>query len=261
MTNAASAARPAPRSFRRAKLVAFVLVGLVALLYALFPGQRASLALTIATGVGRQAVQARIDEVETKAIRKGPLSADDREFLSDFYGTLATGAKLSIVVGQTGRLMDHYLTGSGSDYRLAPSIFNQNDKVRAQMALLRKRLAASPCRADSATSPTFYMPDSSKLDSVFGLYNGLVRLEQSTPASGACVLHWRPEVPWFWPSYASLTKKYGTLHGESFPLPNLQSILFGRKRSLFVDNGLGEYLAQVGLAKPFLAFAEWEEPR
>lgn len=32
-----------------------------------------------------------------------------------------------------------------------------------------------------------------------------------------------------------------------------------REHSLFVDNGLGEYLVQLGLAKSFLAFAEWDE--
>ena len=65
--------------------------------------------------------------------------------------------------------------------------------------------------------------------------------------------------PEIWPSYASLKQKYGDYHAESFPLPNLKSIVFGRQYALFVDNGLGEHLSRVGLAKPFLAFAEWEE--
>jgi hypothetical protein len=68
-------------------------------------------------------------------------------------------------------------------------------------------------------------------------------------------------VPWGWPSYASLKTKYGDAHAESFPLPNLKSALFGREHSLVVDNGLGEYLVQLGLAKPFLAFSEWDEGR
>jgi hypothetical protein len=86
-----------------------------------------------------------------------------------------------------------------------------------------------------------------------------VRLTRSVAPNRTCLLHWRAEVPWLWPSYASLRKKYGTPHAESFPLPNLESVLFGQKYALFVDNGLGEYLAEVGLAKPFLAFAEWDE--
>ncbi|HWZ93366.1 MAG TPA: hypothetical protein VNW92_31115 [Polyangiaceae bacterium] len=236
------------------------LVCLTAALFWLFPGQRLALAFTLATGVRRVTVQRRINAIETQAIGHASLSTDDRAFLSDFYGTLATGAKLSIVVGQTGRLMDHYLAGSGSDYRLDAEIFSQNDKVQAQMSRLRKQAAAAPCTAGAPlASPTFYMPDKSKIDSVFGLYNGLVRLTRSPAVGGTCALHWRAEVPWFWPSYASLQQKYGTPHGESFPLPNLQSILFGQPHALFVDNGLGEYLAEIGLAKPFLAFAEWDE--
>jgi hypothetical protein len=250
----------AARRSRCAKVGLLFAVGLIGLLLFLFPGQRLGMAFTIATGVRRQALQRRIDEVETNAIQHAALTADDRAFLSDFYGTLATGAKLTLVVGQTGRLMDHYLAGSGNDYHLDSDIFSQNDKVRAQMATLRARAGSGTCRAGaSLSSPTFYMPDASKLDSVFGLYNGVLHLSRSPTANGSCALHWRAEVPWFWPSYASLEQKYGSPHGESFPLPNLQSILFGRDHSLFVDNGLGEYLAQVGLAKPFLAFSEWDE--
>jgi hypothetical protein len=37
------------------------------------------------------------------------------------------------------------------------------------------------------------------------------------------------------------------------------SLVLGRRHALFVDNGLGEYLVQLGLAKPFVAYAEWDE--
>jgi hypothetical protein len=102
------------------------------------------------------------------------------------------------------------------------------------------------------------MPHRSNLDSVFGLYHGKLHVTQQKRAD-ACSLRWRAEVPWVWPSYASLRKKYGTPHGESFPIPNLKSLLFGREHSLFVDNGLGYHLEEVGLAKSFLAFSEWSE--
>ena len=67
-------------------------------------------------------------------------------------------------------------------------------------------------------------------------------------------------VPWVWPSYASLQAKYGNPHAESFPLPSLRSLVLGRHHALYVDNGLGQYLEQLGLAKSFLAFAEWTDP-
>jgi len=235
------------------------LVGLVGLLYA-FPGDRLGLAFTIATGMGRDGLQHRIDLLEERAVKQQHFSAADLAFLRDFYGTLATGGKLAIVARQTGRMMDHYLAGSGDDYRLEPEIFTSNEKVQRQVAQLRKRASALPCvQGRRLSSGTFYMPDASNVDSVFGLYWGRVHATQERAASGACVLHWRAEVPWVWPSYASLQQKYGNPHAESFPLPSLRAVLFGRQQSLFVDNGLGHHLEELGLAKSFLAFAEWSD--
>jgi len=234
------------------------LVCLVAVTCWLFPGRRLELAFTLATGVGTPALQSHIDALEDKAIRGEPFRAEERELLSDFYRTLATGAKLSLLVAQTGHLMDHYLDGSGKDFELGPDIFRDNAKVQGQLAVLRQRLGHG-CQAAHLASPTFYMPDKSKVDSVFGLYHGRVLLRQEPGSAGVCVRHVRAEVPWFWPSYASLRQKYGSEHAESFPLPNAQSLLFGRKLALYVDNGLGQYLVELGLAKPFLAYAEWDE--
>ncbi len=246
------------RRIRRSLVVASIAVlGIALVLFALFPG-RLGMAITIGTGIGTRALQERIDGLEGKAIRGAAFSQDDKEFLADFYRTLGTGAKLSVLVRQTGRLMDHYLDGSGADYQLEPEIFSENAKVQRQMSLLRKRALTVPCAERHYASPTFYMPDVSKVDSVFGLYHGRVLLTGIESADGTCTLRWRAEVPWIWPSYASLKKKYGDYHAESFPLPNLKCI-FGRQHALYVDNGLGEYLVHLGLAKPFLAFAEWEE--
>ena len=66
-------------------------------------------------------------------------------------------------------------------------------------------------------------------------------------------------MPWGWPSYPSLRKKYGNPHAESFPLPNLKSLALGRKHALFIDKGLGHHLEELGLAKSFVAFAQWSE--
>lgn len=247
------------RRIRRRWYVLVAMALVVAALWRQFPGPRFGLAFTLATGIGRDALQQRIDGLEDAAIRRAPMTAQDRQFLSDFYRTLASGGKLVILARQTGRMMDHYLDGSGRDYRLDSTIFTGNAKVRAQMALLDKRLAGLPCLdGQRVSSATFYMPDRSQTDSVFGLYYGRVHLTQNKTADG-CRHHWRAEVPWVWPSYPSLRAKYGDPHAESFPLPNLQSILLGPRRALRVDNGLGEYLTQIGLAKSFLAYAEWDE--
>lgn len=238
-----------------------VLGAVLVLSLLVFPGRRLGMAFTLATGVGRPALQARIDGLEANAIRRATPSADDRAFLQDFYGTLATGGKLSVVIGQTGKMMEHYLEGSGADYRLDPVIFIGSEKVQAQVAALRKRSIGADCRAGARlSSPTFYMPDESNLDSVFGLYHGTLHATRSVRPDGSCRLHFRAEVPWVWPTYSSLAQNYGDPHAESFPLPNIQSLVLGREHALFVDNGLGGHLAEIGLAKSFLAFAEWSDP-
>ena len=230
-----------------------------ALLYWLFPGPRLALAFTLATGIGRDALQARIDAIEDKAIAGRVLSAGERGFLSDLYRTLATGGKLVVFARQAGRMMDHYLDGSGAAYRLEPAIFTGNAKVQRQMGRLRDVVLPACAQAQAVSSPVFYMPDRSQADSVFGLYHGTVAVRAARGPDGACLLRWRAEVPWSWPSYDSLRARYGTPHAESFPLPNLQSLFLGSRHALRVDNGLGEHLARVGLARPFLAYAQWEE--
>jgi hypothetical protein len=231
-----------------------------ALLYAL-PGERFGIAFTLATGIGRNRLQRRIDLLEQQAIQHARFSQTDRAFLVDFYATLATGGRLLVVARQTGKMMDHYLAGSGSDYRLEPEIFTSNHKVQAQAARLEKHANVGPCVAGQHfSSGTFYMPDSSNIDSVFGLYFGNLQLTRQPEPTGKCALHFRAEVPWIWPSYASIQQKYGNPHAESFPLPNLASVLLGRDHALFVDNGLGHQLEELGLAKRFVAFAEWTDP-
>lgn len=247
-----------PRTWRWITAAASLLA--LAALIALFPGRRFGLAFTLGTGIGRDALQRRIDALEELAIAGAPFDADDKRFASDFYRTLASGGRLVVFARQTGRMMDHYLDGSGRDYRLDPGIFAGNAKVRAQMAALRETVAAQPRQARTQLqSARFYMPDRSQADSVYGLYYGRVRVLRECGDAGACRLHWRAEVPWEWPSYDSLRRKYGDPHAESFPLPNFASALLGRQHALYVDNGLGEHLARIGLAKPFLAYAEWDE--
>jgi hypothetical protein len=236
-----------------------VLLAFASLAY-LFPGARLCVAFTIATGIGRARLQQRIDELENRAIRHRTFSDADRAFLVDFYTTLATGGKLVVVARQTGRMMDHYLARSGSDYRLEPEIFTGNEKVRLRAVQLQKHARAGHCvNGQQFSSGTFYMPDSSNVDSVFGLYYGRLQVTEQAAPTGRCTLHFRAEVPWVWPSYSSIEQKYGDAHAESFPLPSLISLLFGQKHALFVDNGLGQQLEELGLAKSFLAFAEWSE--
>ena len=249
------------RIVRRSRTwVALALLGAAVSAMILFPGPRLGMAFTLATGIGVATLQARIDELEEKAVRRAPLNEDDRAFLVDFYSTLATGGKVSLIARQTGKMMDHYLSRVGTPYELEPEIFSENRKIQRQAEKLRQRAARSKCGSgERFESGTFYMPDASQWDSVFGLYYGTLELTKRLEPDGSCQLRFRAEVPWIWPSYASLTKKYGTPHAESFPLPNVRSLFLGSSHALYVDNGLGHYLEEVGIARSFLAFAEWSE--
>lgn len=235
---------------------------LVVAFLVIFPGGQASIAIRLATGVGIGALQSRIDEMEDKAIRGREFTDEDRTFLRDFYTSLARGARLTIVLGQSGRLMQRYLDATGEPLELHSSIFVRNTKVQARMKRLRKQVveAAGSGRPleDRYVTPVFHMPHPSSPDSVFGLYYGTLEVRPRLEAE-TLVLAWRAEVPWQWPSYESLKEKHGDYHAESFPLPNPTSVVLGMDHALFVDNGLGEHLVHLGLARPFVAFSEWEE--
>lgn len=228
-----------------------------------FPGQQAFIALQLSTGIGISKLQAKIDKLEEKAIYHRTFTTEDKQFLQDFYSCLARGAKITYILRQSGKLMQHYLDGEGTPLRLEESIFKKNKKVQKQMHLLRSKILkdmnSDKTLVETYYSPVFYMPDRSNFDSVFGLYYGKIIVKTNVVNGRKLRLKWRAEVPWKWPSYEYLKKKYGNYHAESFPLPNLLSVLLNKKYLLFVDNGLGEYLEKLELAKSFLAYSEWEE--
>ena len=216
--------------------------------------QEAAIALTLATGAGIEPLQRQVTSIENKAIANGQFSEYEKVFLRDLYGAMAAGAKTSVVLGQSGRLMDRYLDKTGEPLELDARIFSGNARVRREI----ERLPRDPGRVHR--SPRFYMPNASSLDSITGLYWGTVEGTVRANADGQTVFHVRAEVPWQWPSYESLQTRYGTPHAETFVLPNLRSAVSGDRYGLHIENGLGEYLVRLGLAKPFLAWAEWDEP-
>ena len=131
------------------------------------------------------------------------------------------------------------------------------------MQSLRQRIVADLTERGSVdetySSQTFYMGDPEFLNAHVGLYFGSVVARPHVTKEGTVALHWRAEVPWKWPSYASLHDKYGDYHAQCFPIPNARSWLQGPQYCLRMDDGSGGYLAEIGLAKPFLVYSEWEE--
>lgn len=228
-----------------------------------FPGRQSLLALTLASGIGIDGLQARVDALEQKAIDRQPFTVADRAFLRDLYTCFAKGARLTYVLRQSSQLMDRYLSRTGESLNLKPRIFLGSGQVRKQMDVLRQRVAedlyASGTLAEEYSSGTFHMGEPEFFDSSAGLYYGHISVRPRLMDDDRLLLRWRAELPWQWPSYQSLYEKYGNYHALCFPLPNARSLLQGPRYSLWIDDGLGEYLTQIGLAEPFLAWSEWEE--
>ncbi len=228
-----------------------------------FPGRQSLLALALSSGIGIKGIQAKVDALEEKAIQGESFSDEDKAFLQDLYKCFAGGARVTIVLCQSAMLMDHYLSGSGEDLRLKPRIFLGSGKVREQISDLKKVILSDirsrgAAAAEYAT-PSFYMGDPEFYDSYVGLYFGRLLVKTQVRGGGAVLLRWRAEMPWQWPSYQSLYEKYGDHHAQCFPLPNIRSIILGPQYSLRLDDGLGEHLVKIGLARPFLAFSDWDE--
>jgi hypothetical protein len=252
------------RGFRLGVIIALALIAVpVLILFAWFPGEQRMLAYRLATGTGIESVQARVDSIEDKAIRGTTISQDDRRFLRDLYSCLSKGACLTVVLRQSGRMMARYLDGTGEPLEVPARIFRSDRKVTQRMermrgAATRDLLAGRPLEA-KYDSGVFYMPDPSSLESVFGLYYGHMTLIPRARSGGGLACRWRAEVPWNWPPYEKLARERGDPHAECFPIPNLRALLRGHRYALMLDNGLGEYLVRLGLAKSFLVYAEWEE--
>lgn len=123
-----SEARWKPQSKVRVGLCALS-SGILLWLVLLFPGRRLFMAFSIGSGLGRDGLQTQLDLLEQKAILKISFSEEDKEFVSDFYRTLAQGGRLILVARQAGLMMDHYLDAKGTAYELDSVIFTSNTKV------------------------------------------------------------------------------------------------------------------------------------
>lgn len=250
------------RKWRRRLKIFLVLLAVLTLCFlVIFPGRQRAIAFTLATGVGMEDLQNRIDEMEEKAIRRESFSEDDREFIRSLYTCFYKGGRLSVVIRQSGRMMEHYLNGSGEDLEVSPRIFVKSGPVKNQLFTL-----ITQCLHDRDTpegiqdqysSPVFYMGDAKFPDAFVGLYFGRIFLRPGKQQNGKIAFHVRAECPWEWPSYPSLFEKYGDYHAQCFPLPNVRSLIAGPDACLRIDDGLGAHLAVLGMAEPFLVWSEW----
>jgi len=163
-----------------------------------------------------------------------------------------------LALPQVTRMMQHYLEKTGSPLEVNSAIFSTNQKVINKMNQIKNAIKQQSGSIHKFESATFYMPDKSNIDSVFGLYYGKLIADPAI-IEGKTIIKWRAEVPWEWPSYEFLKKEYGNPHAESFPIPNVSCLVRGINGAIFIDNGLGEYLTKLEIASPFLVFSEWYE--
>ncbi len=236
-----------------------VLSVLAVLVY--FPGRQSILAFKLATGVGVTSLQTRINQLEDKAINGQEFSPSETGFLLDLYACFAKGGAL--IAPESSKMMHRYLSKTGEPLAVSPHLFTRSKPVRDTMEHLKKQvledLDGGREIQDNYTSGTFYMGDPEYFDALVGLYHGHIQVHPRLVHPDSLVLHWRAEVPWTWPTYKELLQKYGDYHAQSFPLPNVRSLIQGSKYCLHMDDGLGGHLPAIGIAKPFLAYSEWEE--
>ena len=196
-----------------------------------FPEKQKNLAFTLATGIGITDLQNKVDKLETKAIDKKEFSQEEISFLRDLFLTMSNGARYSLILEESGKLTEHYLGMSGRDYKLPSFLFYDNDKVKKKMEIVKKEFL-SDLQNNTVKSryetKEFFMPDKSVPDSVYALYD-------------------------------DLKEELGDHKAHGFTIPNLKSIFGKMENSLRVDDGLGEYLVTLGVAKPFLTYSEWKE--
>lgn len=240
------------------------LLGVTALAWWLtFPGRQTPLALTMATGWNVGGLQQRVDTLEARAIAGDEFSEDDLRFLTDLYRCGVKIGELTGVAPTTAVLVDHWLDGRGADVRIDAELVRNSRPVRREMRKLREHIAWEAERftqlPERYESFTFYMGDPSTLDGVASLYFGKLIVRPTTGADGEVAYSWRAEIPWTWPTYDELFEKHAHYHAQNFALPNLSSVLLDRGRALRIDDGLGGHLQELGLARPFLVYAEWRD--
>jgi hypothetical protein len=240
----------------------FLLLTVTIIIMVLFPGQQKSIAFTLATGIGIPTLQAKVDLLEDKAINKEKFKEEEILFLRDLFRTMSTGAKYSLLLTESGKLTSHYLNKSGEDYILPNYLFVDNKRVKKQMEILKNKLFSdieNGAIKEFYVSKRFYMPHKSVPDSIYALYYGNIYLHPTVDTGGAITLTWRAELPWHWPKYDYLKEKFDNYRAHRFSIPNLSSIFVDKKSRLKVDDGLGEYLVTLGIARPFLAYSSWQE--
>lgn len=80
------------RNLRRCGKILLGIAAVLVLFFLIyFPGRQTPLAFTLATGIGRNGLQVRVDGMEDKAIKGKEFTEEDKKFLRDLYTCFAKG--------------------------------------------------------------------------------------------------------------------------------------------------------------------------
>lgn len=214
------------------------------------------MAFSIGTGLGISSIQGEINQIQSGAI-KGSVTESDKEFLAEFYRTLAYGAELTFLLSESARLMHHYLDGSGEQTSIEVSLFTESPRVIKRMKSIRRKLKKICSEGAIEVSDRFEMGDGKPIDAVFALYYGTIE-GQILYEQGEKIIRWTVLMPWKWPTYEFFKQKYGTYYKQIFPIPNaLALVKLGPP--LWLPNALGGELEKQGLAKSFQTETVWIE--
>lgn len=214
------------------------------------------LAFTIGTGIGVQALQIKIEDLQSRAI-KGNFNLEDKAFLKLFYRTLAYGAQMTFLLPESARLMHHYLDRSGTTTSIDPALFIRSSRVKEEIKTIKKKILEDCTIGKVVKSDRFDMGHGYPIDAHFALYFGAIE-GKFLSGKGLEKIQWTADMPWKWPTYKEIKNKYGTYYKEIFPLPNAMSLL-GLGPKLWLPNALGGELAKQGLAVPFDTKTVWTE--
>ena len=235
-------------------IYSFAITGLT-LLLGLGSIPQLRMAAIIGTGIGTSSIQSRVNRLHRLG-KAGNLNEVELIWMRDLYFTLAVGAKLSLILPASSKLMFHYLDGTGEPLQLKPKVFRHSDRVIAMKAKLNRSL----CEGNNPVSSVrFDMGGRTPFDSSFALYFGILSAER---AEGKVT--YTVDMPWKWPTYQDIKQRYGSYEREIFPIPNAASILnnvfkIDFAKPLYLPNALGGELERFGLAKGFKVTSGWSE--
>lgn len=251
------------------------------------PGGQARIAYALVSG-NVDDIQTRVYALEQKANTKVLFTEGEQQFLRDLYSVFYKGARL-VGLRYSAKTMRHYLHGAGRPLIIDKRLFRADEAVGKRMTLICRQIAhdyenGSLTNAGMYRSKVFYAGDGVyELDRFMGIRDAQLSASVYFENETNVYIRWQVRSEYEWPSYdaASPVRSSGSPSYSPIPL-NLKIIRSLRARDvyrfvrrgvipwrriqsahsnemLWINDGLGAYLAETGLAVPYTIYAGWVE--